>query len=116
VLVINFTTFTAFLFARGYLKSYYDKQTSLRWSVHLWAYIWLYFSMILVVILRDGFAFLVVWELMAVSSFLLVIFEADDRKVLKTGINYLVQMHLGLLFLLVAFLKPILQLLRQYPD
>jgi len=30
----------------------------------------------------------------------LVIFEADDRKVLKTGINYLVQMHVGLLFLL----------------
>jgi formate hydrogenlyase subunit 3/multisubunit Na+/H+ antiporter MnhD subunit len=60
--------------------------------------------MILVVILRDGFAFLVAWELMAVSSFLLVIFEADDRKVLKTGINYLIQMHVGLLFLLVAFL------------
>jgi len=104
ILIINFTALTAFLFAGGYLKAYFDKQTSLRWSVHLWAYIWLYFSMILVVILRDGFAFLVVWELMAVSSFLLVIFEADDRKVLKTGINYLIQMHLGLLFLLVAFL------------
>jgi formate hydrogenlyase subunit 3/multisubunit Na+/H+ antiporter MnhD subunit len=104
ILLINFTAFTAFVFAGGYLKSYYVKQTSLRWSVHLWAYIWLYFSMILVVILRDGFAFLVVWELMAVSSFLLVIFEADDRKVLKTGINYLIQMHVGLLFLLVAFL------------
>ncbi len=104
ILLINFTALTAFLFAGGYLKSYYAKQTSLRWSVHLWAYIWLYFSMLLVVILRDGFAFLVVWELMAVSSFLLVIFEADDRKVLKTGINYLIQMHIGLLFLLVAFL------------
>jgi formate hydrogenlyase subunit 3/multisubunit Na+/H+ antiporter MnhD subunit len=104
ILLINFTALTAFLFAGGYLKSYYDKQTSLRWSLHLWAYIWLYFSMILVVILRDGFAFLVVWELMAVSSFLLVVFEADDRKVLKTGINYLIQMHIGLLFLLVAFL------------
>lgn len=104
ILIINFTTLTAFLFAGGYLKSYYEKQTSLRWSIHLWAFMWLYFSMILVVVLHDGFSFLVVWELMAVSSFLLVIFEADDRKVLKTGINYLIQMHLGLLFLLVAFL------------
>lgn len=104
LLLINFTALTSFLFAGGYLKSYYDKQTSLRWSVHLWAYLWLYFSMILVVILRDGFAFLVAWELMAVASFLLVIFEADDRKILKTGVNYLIQMHVGLLFLLVAFL------------
>jgi formate hydrogenlyase subunit 3/multisubunit Na+/H+ antiporter MnhD subunit len=104
ILVINFTALTSFLFSGGYLKAYYEKQTSLRWSVHLWAFLWLYFSMILVVILRDGFAFLVAWELMAVSSFLLVIFEADDRKVLKTGINYLIQMHVGLLFLLVAFL------------
>lgn len=104
ILLINFTALTAFLFAGGYLKSHFTRQTSLRWSLHLWAYIWLYFSMILVVILKDGFSFLVAWELMAVSSFLLVIFEADDRKVLKTGINYLIQMHVGLLFLLVAFL------------
>jgi len=60
--------------------------------------------MILVVLLQDGFAFLVAWELMAVASFLLVIFEADERKVLKTGINYLIQMHIGMLFLIVAFL------------
>jgi hydrogenase-4 component B len=104
ILLINFTTLTAFLFAGGYLKKYFHKQTSLRWSVHLWAFAWLYFSMILVVILRNGFSFLVAWELMAISSFLLVIFEADDRKVLKTGINYLVQMHIGMLFLLIAFL------------
>ncbi len=104
ILIINFTTLTAFLFAGGYLKSYYEKQTSLRWSLHLWAFMWLYFSMIMVVVLQDGFSFLVSWELMAVSSFLLVIFEADDRSVLKTGINYLIQMHVGLLFLLVAFL------------
>jgi formate hydrogenlyase subunit 3/multisubunit Na+/H+ antiporter MnhD subunit len=72
--------------------------------VHLWAFAWLYFSMILVVLLQDGFAFLVAWELMAVASFLLVIFEADERKVLKTGINYLIQMHIGMLFLIIAFL------------
>ena len=104
ILIINFTTLTAFLFAGGYLRSYYAVQSSLRWSVHLWAFAWLYFSMILVVLFRDGFAFLVAWELMAVASFLLVIFEADERKVLKTGINYLIQMHIGLLLLLVAFL------------
>jgi len=104
ILLINFTSATAFLYSGGYLKPYYDKQTSLRWSVHLWAFVWLYISMILVVLLRDGYSFLIAWELMAVSSFLLVIFEADDRKVLKTGINYLIQMHIGLLFLLVAFL------------
>jgi formate hydrogenlyase subunit 3/multisubunit Na+/H+ antiporter MnhD subunit len=44
------------------------------------------------------------WEIMALSSFLLVIFDAEERSILKTGINYLIQMHVGLFFILFAFL------------
>jgi formate hydrogenlyase subunit 3/multisubunit Na+/H+ antiporter MnhD subunit len=35
--------------------------------------------MLSVVMLRDGVAFLVAWEIMAVSSFALVIFDAEDK-------------------------------------
>jgi len=60
--------------------------------------------MILVLIVRDGFMFLIVWELMALSSFILVIFDAEDTGIMKTGISYLIQMHVGMFLILLAFL------------
>lgn len=104
ILIINITVFTGILFAKGYLKSYLETKRQLVFSIHYFAYLWLYFSMLLVVMLRDGFAFLIVWELMSLSSFLLVIFDVEDRYTLKTGINYLIQMHVGFALLLFAFL------------
>jgi hydrogenase-4 component B len=104
ILVVNLTVFTGLLYARGYLEPYYKTKNSLRFSIHYLSYLWLYFSMILVVMLRDGLSFLIMWEIMAVSSFLLVIFDADDRNVMKTGVNYLIQMHVGMFFILIAFL------------
>jgi hydrogenase-4 component B len=104
VIVINITVLVGFLYARGYLKPYYATKNSLRFSIHFFSYIWLYLSMILVVMIRDGIGFLIVWEIMALSSFLLVIFDAEDRTIMKTGISYLIQMHIGMFFILIAFL------------
>jgi formate hydrogenlyase subunit 3/multisubunit Na+/H+ antiporter MnhD subunit len=58
----------------------------------------------MVVIIRDGLSFIIVWEIMAISSFLLVIFDAEDVTIMKTGISYLIQMHVGMFFILIAFL------------
>jgi hydrogenase-4 component B len=104
ILVVNLTVFTGLLYARGYLEPYMKVKNSLRFSIHYLAYLWLYFSMILVLVIRDGVSFLIMWEIMALSSFLLVIFDAEERSIMKTGINYLIQMHVGMLFILVAFL------------
>ncbi|MFH0841242.1 MAG: proton-conducting transporter membrane subunit [Bacteroidota bacterium] len=104
IIVINLTVLVGFLYAKGYLKPYYDTKNSLRFSIHYFSYLWLWLSMILVVMIRDGVAFLIAWELMALSSFLLVIFEAEDRTIMKTGISYLVQMHVGMFLLLISFL------------
>lgn len=104
ILVVNFTIFTGILFAHGYLKAYSQTKKPLIFSIHYFAWLWLYFSMLLVLMIRDGFAFLIVWELMSLASFLLVIFDAEDRSTLKTGINYLIQMHVGFALILVAFL------------
>ncbi len=104
IIVINITVFVGLLYGRGYLKPYYQTKNSLRFSIHFLSYMWLYLSMILVVIIRDGLSFLIVWEIMALSSFLLVIFDAEDRTIMKTGINYLIQMHIGMFFILIAFL------------
>ncbi|MBN1413556.1 MAG: NADH-quinone oxidoreductase subunit E [Bacteroidales bacterium] len=102
--VVNITVLFGFLYARGYLKPYYKSKNALFFSIHYFSYLWLYQSMIMVVMIRDGLSFLIVWEIMALSSFLLVIFNAEIRTILKTGINYLMQMHAGMFFILIAFL------------
>ena len=104
IIVVNITVFVGFLYARGYLKPYYGTRNALRFSIHYFSYLWLWLSMILVVMIRDGIAFLIAWELMALSSFMLVIFDAEDRITMKTGISYLIQMHAGMFFILVSFL------------
>lgn len=103
ILVINFTMLTGILFAGGYLKAYTGKKNKSELGLHYFSFLWLHISMILVCMIRDGFAFLMSWELMTISSFFLVIFESDKKDTIKTGINYLIQMHIGLIFIMVAF-------------
>jgi formate hydrogenlyase subunit 3/multisubunit Na+/H+ antiporter MnhD subunit len=60
-------------------------------------------GMALVIAAHDGLLFLLAWEIMALSSFFLVVF--DDRKaaVRHAGWTYLTATHLGTAFLLVLF-------------
>ncbi|MBN2632178.1 MAG: hypothetical protein JXR66_01385 [Bacteroidales bacterium] len=104
ILVVNLTVLVGFLYAKDYLKSYTRDIKPLRFSIHYFSYLWLYLSMILVVMIRNGTGFLIAWEIMALSSFLLVTFEAGDRLTMKTGISYLIQMHTGMFFILISFL------------
>jgi formate hydrogenlyase subunit 3/multisubunit Na+/H+ antiporter MnhD subunit len=102
ILIINFTVITGFIYSVGYLKPYlYNKPES--WiKLHYLAFVWLQASMIMVPLFRNGFWFLVVWEIMTLSSFILVIFDIDAKGTLKAGLTYLLQMHIGMLFILAA--------------
>ncbi|MCX6271547.1 MAG: proton-conducting transporter membrane subunit [Bacteroidetes bacterium] len=104
ILTVNFTVLTGFLYARNYLRMYTEKQSPLSFSIHYLSLLLLYLSMLLVCTQQGAFPFLVSWELMTLSSFVLVIFDTGKRSTLKTGINYLVQMHISMFFLLAAFL------------
>jgi len=104
ILVINLTMLTGLLYAKGYLKSYYTTKNKTEIAFHYFNYLWLHISMILVASLRDGLSFLIAWELMSLSSFFLVIFESEKKETIQTGIKYLIQMHIGLGFILTAFL------------
>jgi len=102
ILIINLTCINSALYGIGYLKKYAQHRTRL--VLH-----WIYFvlfqaSMLAVCLLHHGLAFLVAWEIMSISSFLLVIFEQENPGTLKAGINYLVQMHIGVAFLSIAFI------------
>lgn len=109
MLVINFTVLTGIIYAKGYLQPNYNKKSKAEMGWHFFNFLWLHISMLLVVIVRDGIAFLMIWEVMSLSSFFLVIFETEKKETIKIGINYLIQMHVGIVFLMVAFIVAFVQ-------
>ncbi len=60
-------------------------------------------SMLLLLSARNGLLFLVIWEVMAISSFFLVIFDDEHAHVRQAGWTYLVASHIGTGALLVLF-------------
>ena len=102
ILIINLTCINGAFYGIGYMKQYDQQKANL--SMHWIFYLLFQSSMLWVCMIQNGLAFLIVWELMSISSFLLVIFEHQNKATLKAGINYLVQMHIGILFLATAFI------------
>ncbi len=60
-------------------------------------------SMLLLLAARNGLLFLVLWEVMAISSFFLVIFDDEHAHVRQAGWTYLIASHIGTGALLVLF-------------
>lgn len=102
ILIINLTLINGSLYGIGYMKSYENRNHDL--SLHWVMFVLFHASMLWVCMLRNGLAFLIAWEIMTISSLILVLFDHAKTNTLKAGINYLVQMHLGVAFLTVAFI------------
>jgi len=102
ILIVNFTCVNGALYGIGYMKLYADQKRNI--SLHWILFIVFHVSMLSVCILQNSLAFLIAWELMSISSFLLVIFEHYKSDTLKAGMNYLIQMHIGVVFLSIAFI------------
>lgn len=60
-------------------------------------------SMLLVVTLQNALAFLIVWELMSLSSFFLAAFDKEKAESRSAALYYFTAMQVGLAFLLTAF-------------
>jgi hydrogenase-4 component B len=102
ILVINFTFVTGAFYGHYYLKAY--QMPSANVSMHWISFILAYASLTVICVIQNLFVFLIAWEIMALSAFFLVIFEGFKNKTLKAGINYLIQSHLVILFLTLAFI------------
>lgn len=102
IFLMNFTSLTGILYGRRYMKHYENQSANL--TLHFASYIIIHFSMIGIYCVQNSLAFLCVWELMAICSFLLVIFEHSKIETIKAGINYLVQAHIGIVFLMIGFI------------
>jgi len=102
ILMMNFTVLTGILYGRRYMKHYEKKSGFI--PLHFVSFILNHVSMIGIFCVQNSLAFLYVWELMALSAFILVIFEYKNPATLKAGINYLIQSHICILFITVGLI------------
>ena len=101
ILIINITFITGVIYGTGYL-SVYDNPKNIR--LHKTIFFILHLSMILVCVIQNFIVFLIVWEIMTASSFLLIIFEYWNKNTMKAGLNFFIQSHIGVVFIITAFI------------
>lgn len=102
ILVIDFTMLTGAFYGLTYMKIYSDRKNNI--TLHCIAYLLVHFSMVGVCAVQNSFIFLLLWEILALAVFILVIFESNKPDTVKAGIDYLVQSHLSIVFLMIAFI------------
>ncbi|MBF0484589.1 MAG: hydrogenase [Candidatus Omnitrophica bacterium] len=88
------------LYGIGYLRPYKGKK-GMGW--HLFFYILLAVSLILVVTANNVILFLGAWELMAIANYFLIIFNNDQHEVRRAGFLYLMATHCGTFCLFLMF-------------
>lgn len=102
VLIIASMGLAAAVYSTGYLKPYADKGRST--GPHYLNMALLMSFMLLVTVIQNALAFLIAWEIMSLSSFFLVAFENEKKEVSDAALHYLVAMHVGVVFLISAFI------------
>lgn len=88
------------VFAVGYMQR--DIQGNRHVGVHFALLSMVQVSYLIIYSVQNSFAFLVGWEIAALSAWLLVIWDYRNQKIRFAGFNYLVSTHLSLLFLVAA--------------
>lgn len=97
--VIALVCIPSALFSIGYLMREATGKKLVAWA--LMAVFVL--SMCFVVISGNLFSFLIFWELMSLSSYLLVVFDYKHERSIRAGTIYLVMTHIGTACLMAAF-------------
>ncbi|CAN5510635.1 proton-conducting transporter membrane subunit [soil metagenome] len=101
VVLINIGVLLGMLYGISYLKPYASK-SFMEALVHALAMVALHGSMLAVTMVRDMVSLLIMWEIMSMSSFLLVLFEGEKARTRRVALSYFIQMHVGAFFLLLA--------------
>lgn len=94
------------IYAVGYMPGHAAGKSHTQVGLHFAALVALFYSMLGVVCAQGVYGFLFWWELMTLSSFVLVMFDAQRKEVLHAAVGYLVLMHVGFFMLLGAFVAP----------
>lgn len=101
ILILSILTFCVSIYSIGYVSHYHGSR-----NVGLFHFLYSTFilSMILVFAADNAVFFFIAWEIMAVISYFLVVFESEEEENRRAGLLYLVMTHLGSAFLMIAFM------------
>ncbi|MBP7508023.1 MAG: hypothetical protein KA807_09385 [Prolixibacteraceae bacterium] len=102
IIVISITFITSSIYGAKYMEAYKERKSNL--SLHWICFLFVKTGLIAITVIQNSIVFLIAWEIMAVSAFFLVIFEGEKMKTIKAGMNYLIQSHLVIIFLSIAFI------------
>jgi len=102
LLVIDFGFLSGGFYGLFYMKAYKDQPKNL--TLHAILFVLLNASLISLCVVQNSLIFLIAWEIMALSAFLCVIFEHEKAATIKAGINFLIQSHVSILFLMIGFI------------
>jgi hydrogenase-4 component B len=100
ILMINFVVLASSIYSVGFLRKLTHDRMAL--NLHLIAFSVLHASMLLLCMFDNILAFMIFWEIMSFSSFVLLIFDYQKGSNIKAAVNYLIQMHIGAVFLMAA--------------
>ena len=90
------------VYGAGYMRHYRGRP--LRNTLHWINYAVAYASMMLLCVVQNSITFLVCWEIMALSSFFLVIYESEKPETINAGINFFIQSHISVVLLTAGFM------------
>lgn len=102
ILILNLIFITGGFYGLFYMRSYRNMLNKL--SLHSIAFILLYGALISVCVIQNSIAFLIAWEILALSAFITIIFEHEKMATIQAGINYLIQSHISIVFLMIGFM------------
>lgn len=102
LLIINLVFVTGAFYGLFYMKAYREQKNNL--TLHSISFLFQHASLVSVCVIQNSLVFLIVWEILALTSFLLIIFEHEHISTLKAGINYLIQAHFSIIFLMIGFI------------
>ncbi|HEY3420522.1 MAG TPA: hydrogenase 4 subunit B [Methanomassiliicoccales archaeon] len=101
LLVISVVSFAVSIYSIGYSKEYDGK-----YSIGLLGFLFNLFllSMTFVISASNAIFFLIVWEAMSLTSYLLVVYENRKDGIASSGLLYVVMTHLGTALIMIALI------------
>ena len=101
VLGLCILVFCVSIYSIGYISHFYGKRNVGLFQFLLSTFI---LSMFFVLTSSNAVFFYIAWEVMALLSYYLVVFESEHAEKQKAGMIYIIMTHIGTAFLLIAFM------------
>lgn len=100
LLVVGLLSFFVSVYSIGYVKGFLGHRSVTRLVIF---YVLFLAGMMMVILADDALFFLIAWELMAGSSYFLVLFEDERVENKRAAFLYLVVAHVGAMAILLSF-------------